>query len=134
MRPLERDDVDGLLDDAHDRAVAPRVGADHAELLLGQVAAVAAEVHALLHLADRLGERERLLRRHGEQVERQPLRGARADPGQARQLRDEVVDGGAQHEMWRLVIRLGRARGVQGRFGHALEPPLDDLDEGAGRR
>ena len=64
-------------------------------------------------------------------MERQPLRGARADAGQARQLRDEVVDGGAQHEKRRLAIALGRARGVQGRFGHALESPLDDLDEGA---
>ena len=85
---------------------------------------------ALLHLGDRLGERERLLLRDREQVERQPLRGARADPGQARQLRDEVVDGGAQHG-GRLVIGLGRARRVQGCFGDALEPPLDDLDEGA---
>ena len=97
MRPLERDDVDGLLDDADDRAVAPRIGADGAELVLGQVAAVAAEAHALLHLGDRVGERERLVLRHREQVERQALGGAGADPGQAGQLRDEVVDGGAQH-------------------------------------
>ena len=49
-RPLERDDVDRLLDDADQRVVAPRVGADAAELLLGEVAALAAEAHALLHL------------------------------------------------------------------------------------
>ena len=99
VRPLERDDVDRLLDDADDRAVAPRVGADRAELLLGQVAAVAAEAHALLHLRDRLAERERLLLRDREQVEREPLRGPGADPGQAGQLRDEVVDGGAEHQV-----------------------------------
>ena len=61
VRPLERDDVDRLLDDADDRAVAPRVGADGAELLLGQVAAVAAEADALLHVGDRAAERERLV-------------------------------------------------------------------------
>src|ERR671915_420322 len=46
VRPLERHDVDGLLDDAHDGAVAPRVGADAAELVLGQVPALAAEADA----------------------------------------------------------------------------------------
>ena len=97
VRPLEGDDVDRLLDDAHDRAVAPRVRADGAELVLGQVAAVAAEVHALLHLGDRLTERERLLLRDREQVEGEALRRARADPGEPGQLGDEVVDGGAEH-------------------------------------
>ena len=96
-RPLERDEVDGLLDDADRRAVAPRVEADRAELLLGEVAALAAEAHALLHLLDRVGERERLLLLRLEEVEREPLRGAAADSRQPRQLRDEVLDGWAQH-------------------------------------
>jgi hypothetical protein len=30
-------------------------------------------------------------------MERQPLRSPAADPGQLRQLRDEVLDGGAEH-------------------------------------
>ena len=34
----------------------------------------------------------------------------------------------------RLLIRLGRARRVEGRFGHPFEPAFDDLDEGAGGR
>ena len=93
VRPLERDQVDRLLDDADDGAVAARVEADRAELLLGQVAALAAEADALLHLLDRRRERERLVLADREQVEREPLRRARADSGQARQLRDEVVDG-----------------------------------------
>ena len=46
VRPLEREHVDGLLDDADHRAVAPRVGADAAELLLGEVAALAARPDA----------------------------------------------------------------------------------------
>ena len=95
--PLERDEVDGLLDDADRRPVAPRVDADGAELLLGEVAALAAEADALLNLADRRRERESLVLRHLEEMEREPLRRAAADPGQARQLRDEVVDGRAEH-------------------------------------
>ena len=80
-RALEREEVDRLLDDADDRVVAPRVEADRAELLLGEVAALAAEADALLHVLDRVGERQRLLLRHLEEVEREPLRGAAADPG-----------------------------------------------------
>ena len=58
VRALERDHVDRLLDDADDGAVAARVEADRAELLLGQVAALAAEADALLDLLDRVRERD----------------------------------------------------------------------------
>ena len=58
---LERDDVHRLLDDAHDRSVAAAVEADGAQLLLGQVAAVAAEANALLYLRYRRCERVRFL-------------------------------------------------------------------------
>ena len=60
---LDRDDVDRLLDDADDGAVAPRVRADLAELLLGQVPALAAEAHARLDVLDRASELERVLGR-----------------------------------------------------------------------
>src|SRR5207253_2346388 len=96
-RSLEREQVGRLLDDADHRVVAARVEADRADLLLGQVPALAAEADALLDLDDRGGERERLVLRYAQQVEREPLRGARPDPGQARQLRDEIVDGGREH-------------------------------------
>ena len=105
---LDREQVDRLLDDADDRAVAARVEADRADLLLGEVPALAAEAHALLHLLDRVGERERLRLRHLEEMERKPMRGAAADSGQPRQLRDEVVDGGAQHRR-SVAARIGRA-------------------------
>ena len=95
--PLERDEVDGLLDDADRRAVAPCVEADRAELVLGEVAAIAAEADALLDLLDRAGERERLLLLGLEEMKRKPLCGAASDPGQARQLCDEILDGWAQH-------------------------------------
>ena len=104
---LERDHVDGLLDDADDRAVAAGVEADPAELLLGQVAALAAEANALLHLLDRRRQRERLVLRRREDVEREPLRGARADPRQARQLRDEIVHRRAEHAR-SLAVQFGR--------------------------
>jgi hypothetical protein len=80
---LDRDHVDGLLDHADGAAVAPPVRADRAELLLGQVAALAAEPNELLHVLDRRGERERLLLRRREQVEREPLRRPLADARQA---------------------------------------------------
>jgi len=89
---LDRDEIDRLLDDADDRAVAPRVLADRAELLLGQVPALLAEANALLHLLHRGRERKRLVLRRPEQVECKPVRSAGANTGQARQLCDEVVD------------------------------------------
>jgi len=96
-RPLERDQVDGLLDDADGGAVAPGIEADRAQLVFGQVPALAAETHAFLHLFDRARERQRLFLLGLEDVEREPLRGAAADSRQACQLRDEVLDGWAQH-------------------------------------
>jgi hypothetical protein len=49
------------------------------------------------NLADRLGERQRLVGRRAQDVEREPLRGALPDAGQARELGDEAVDGGCEH-------------------------------------
>ena len=95
VRPLERDDVDRLLDDADRPVVAARVEADRAGLLLGEVPALAAEAHPLLHLGERSRERERLLGGSLKDVERQALRRALADPGEAGQLGDEVLDGRA---------------------------------------
>jgi hypothetical protein len=97
VRPLERDEVDRLLDDADRRVVAACVGADRAQLVLGQVAALGAEADALLHVLDRLRERERLVPRPREEVEREPLRRALADAGQLRELGDEVVHGRREH-------------------------------------
>ena len=98
MRALDREEVGGLLHDADDRAVAASVEADRAELLLGQVSALTAEADALLDLANRVGERDRLLLRDAQKVEREPLRRAGADAGQARELGDQVVDERAEHQ------------------------------------
>ena len=77
VRPLERDHVDRLLDHADNGAVAACVEADHAELLLGQVAALAAEADALLHFLDRVRERDCLVLLRREDVEREPIPGSR---------------------------------------------------------
>ena len=81
----------------------------------------------LLHVGDRSAERQRLLRRDGEEVEREPLGGPSPDPGQPGQLGDEVVDGRAQHGM-RLLVQIGRAGHqigraccIQGHFGQAFD-------------
>src|SRR5207244_2821755 len=79
VRPLERDEVDRLLDDADEGVVAASVDADAAELLLGEVPALAAEADALLDLVDRARERRRLVLRDLEEVEGEPLRRRRAD-------------------------------------------------------
>ena len=63
VRALDRDDVAGLLDDADQRRVAALVLADAAARALGEVEADLAQPDALLDLADRLGERERVLGR-----------------------------------------------------------------------
>src|SRR5207245_9243903 len=92
-----RDEVDRLLDDADRRPVASGVEADGAQLLLGEVAALAAEADALLHVLDRAGEREGLLLLGLEEVEREPLRRAATEAREARPLREEVLDGRARH-------------------------------------
>ena len=94
---FERDQVGRMLDDADQRMVAARVEADRADLILGQVAALLAEADALLHVLDRGGERQRLLARDAEEMEREAVRGARADARQPRQLRDEILDGRREH-------------------------------------
>ena len=62
---------------------------------------------ARLDVGDRVPEGVRLVRGDREEVEREPLRGPGADPGQPRELRDEVVDRGAQHAVT-LTVRCGR--------------------------
>jgi len=96
-RPLERDHVNRLLDHADERVVPACVEADCADFFFGEVPALAAETHAFLHLFERRRERERFVLRPLQDVEREPLRRALTDPGQPRQLGDEVLDGGAEH-------------------------------------
>ena len=96
-RTLDGEQVDGLLDDADDRAVAARVEADPAHVFLREIAALAAETHPLFHVLDRLRERQSLVLLRAEQVEGEALSRTGADTGKAGQLRDEVVHGRAEH-------------------------------------
>ena len=79
---LHRDHVAGLLDDADHLVLAPCVLADPAARLVGEVEADLAQADPLLDLDDRRGERGGVLGRGAKDVEREPLRGAVADPGQ----------------------------------------------------
>ena len=103
MRALDRDDVAGLLDDADHARVAALVGADPAARAVGEVEADLAQADALLDLADRLGERGGVLRRRAQDVQRQALRRARADPRQLAELGDQPVD------RWGVQARSARA-------------------------
>ena len=93
VRALHRDHVGGLLDDADQAVIAARVLADAAARLVGQVEADLAEADLLLHLADRLGQRDGVLGGGAEDVEGEPLGGAGADPGELRELGHEPLDG-----------------------------------------
>src|SRR5262249_47883857 len=64
--PLDRDDVDRLLDHADHGTVAPRVSTDRTQLLLREVPALTAEADARLDVLDRLGEPESVLRSRRE--------------------------------------------------------------------
>ena len=97
VRALDRDHVARLLDHADPWPLAPLVLADAAGGLDREVEADLAQPDRLLDLADRVGERQRLLVGTREDVEGEPLGGALADAGQARQLGDEPIDGRSEH-------------------------------------
>jgi hypothetical protein len=93
VRALDRDHVAGLLHDADDGGVAAGVQADRAARPLREVEADLAEPDPLLDVADRLGERERVLRLGAQDVEGQALGRARPDAGQLAELGDQALDG-----------------------------------------
>ncbi len=95
---LDRDHVARLLHDADHLAVAPLVLADPAARADGQVEADLTVADGLLDLADRVRQRQRLLGREPQDVERQPLSRALADSGHARQLGDQAVYRRGEHD------------------------------------
>src|SRR5271163_5004970 len=72
--------------------IAARVLADATAYLVGQVEAHLTEGDLLLHLANRLREPDGVLGGGAQNVEGEPLGGARADPGELRQLGHEPLD------------------------------------------
>ena len=112
--PLDRHDVLGLLDDADLRLVASRVGADPAELRLGDVAAARTEADRRLDLGEDGRQPGDLLRVGAQQMERDPLGRLRADPRKSPQLVDEVLDHALVHG-----VSLGGAGVTPEQVGHS---------------
>jgi len=100
---FERDDVDRLLDHADQTRVTRTVGTHQARIGLAEVAAPGTEADALLDRPDRLGQTQRVLLGHPQQVHRQTLCALLAD---AREL-GEFLD--QQFEVLRAIH--GRATG-----------------------
>jgi hypothetical protein len=92
VRALDRDDVARLLHDADQAGVTALVGADPAARALGEVEADLAQPDLLLDLADRVGEGVGVLGVGAQDVEGQPLRGARTDARQLAELGDQPLD------------------------------------------
>ena len=90
--PLQRQDVEGLLDDAQAGRVTTRVATDRAERRIADVEAAVAEDDLVADVDEGRGERAGLGIRGAEQVVRQALGGLGADPGQAREGIDEPRD------------------------------------------
>ena len=103
------------------RGVPARVLADRAARALGEVEADLAQGDALLDVADRLREGERVLAGGAQDVEREALRRAVADPGQAAELGDEALDGrGEQRAL--LLAPAGSPVGLPAGHAATLEP------------
>src|SRR5579859_5274426 len=94
---LDRRHVLGLFYHADHRRVPPRVQADPALVVLGDVAARAAELDLLDDLDQRRREAADILGVSRQQVERDPQGALRADPGQLAELVDQVLDDSLVH-------------------------------------
>ena len=89
---LDGDDVVRLLDDADRLVAALGIRAGRADLLVRDRVAHRAHADAVEQRADRLREAARVLSRPAHQVEGDPLRRLRPDPGQLAQLVDQPGD------------------------------------------
>ena len=74
------------------RGVPVVVEADRAQRVLGDVETPVAEPHPRLGIGERVGEAGDVVGGHLQEVERDPLRRLRPDPGQPAQLVDEGLD------------------------------------------
>src|SRR2546428_2190429 len=88
-RPLHRQEVVRLLDDAEQLRVARGIGADPAGILIGDVEAGATGDDPVLHREERFRELAHLLDWALEQEEREPLSRLRPDAGQPLQRPDQ---------------------------------------------
>ena len=95
------DDLDilRLFHHAYGRGVALRINTDAADILAGDIAADAAEGHAIAHRAQCVLQPLDVLGFHVQNVKRDALRRLRADARQARKLVDEVLQRSFKHQL-----------------------------------
>src|SRR6266568_646086 len=120
---LDRRHVLGLLHYADHRRVPAHVQADSALVILGDVAAGAAEFHLLGHLDERRREPADVLRADRQQVKRDPLRALRADTRKLAKLVDQVLDDSFVHLSLRPIRpRPTRPRPIRPRLTRPRRP------------
>src|SRR6266568_226446 len=115
---LDRRHVLRLLYHADHRRVPAHVQADPALVILGDVAAGAAELHLLGYLDQGRSEAAHILRADRQQVKRDPLRALRADTGKLAKLVDQVLDDSLVH----LSVRPLRVRPLRARPNRPRRP------------
>jgi len=86
-----------LFDDTEHVLATPQVRADPAERRLGQVAAFLAEADPLTHLGQHAGQPADVDPLILNDVQRDPLRRLRTDPGKLAQLVDQFLDDAIKH-------------------------------------
>ena len=123
--PLEREDVERLLDDAQPGLVAAVVATDQAERRITDVEAAFAEDDLLPDGDERRREGPGLGVGRAEQVVREPLRGLGPDAGQARERFDQPGDRLDQEARTRVVDMPGRLQAAGDRR-HLLVGQLAD--------
>jgi hypothetical protein len=90
---LDSDDVERFFDDTERLLVTPRVGADGAEIVLGDMVAASAALQAMQFL-EGFGEMRKLSLILFEEIEHHTLSHLRPDGWQGREVIDEVLEGG----------------------------------------
>ena len=97
---FDRTDVRRLFDDADHRLVSPRIGADGAELTLGEIEAARAGTYALGERDEGLGQPPALLQRLFQEVIGEPQRGLAPNARKLRELGRQIVDSGQLERCW----------------------------------
>jgi hypothetical protein len=91
-RPLDGADVAGLFHDADRRRIAPRIAADRAQFVFGEIEAPLAHAHPVGERGENLRQSPALLRRLLQEMIRQSQRRFLADGRQPRQLGYEIFN------------------------------------------
>src|SRR5215475_7254399 len=90
--PLQRGQISWLLHYANERGIAPWIGANVTQFVLGQLAALPALADAVLDRSERIRQGVDLSPRGSQQMMRKPFRRLRPDAGQFAQLVHKAGD------------------------------------------